>query len=1110
MPRSRRLLAAFPLLLIALVLAAAPAGAQSLWTDIAESTLRVAPGARVTTPSAYRTVRLDVPQMAARLGAAPARLAAGDASHGTEVEIPLPEGGAAVVRVVEAPVMAPELQARYPEIRTYLAQGAGGVTGRLSLTPAGFRGLLLTPGGAVYVDPYARGDAEHYVVYYSRDLVADPAVRGRLEEEVIGHMEDASSRRGDEARPHGSTLRTYRLAVAATGEYTQYHGGTVAGALAAIVVTMNRVTGIYERDIAVSFQLIPTNDQIIFTNPATDPYSNTSGDLNANITTINSIIGLPNYDVGHLVGTGGGGVAGLSVICTSSKARGLTGSSQPIGDAFDVDYVAHEIGHQFGGNHTMSGCGSVPANARVEPGSGSTIQAYAGICGSENLQSNSDAYFHGFSLDEMTAHVTTGSGGTCGVTTETNNPIPVVTVPTGFTIPARTPFSLTGSATDDTPDALTYTWEGFNPGGSGVGGTGAPYFRSFTPSASPTRHFPKFDRLVAGLPPVIGERLPTSSQTLTFRLTARDNRAGAGAINDASTTVTVDGSAGPFVVTFASAPGQSYGGTATVTWNVAGTNAGAVNAATVDILYSTDNGATFPFTLVEDTPNTGSRLIGFPATTTQGRILVRASDNVFYNVNPRPFAVTATGTTPPNSPPPILALSETELSATLAAGGTATRELSVFNTAVAGAQDLLVTASVEDLSQPQDVVSPTQQAARAARDARRAALAADPSLATPAPARAKTDADPAAGAGAARREGGPDAFGYTFQDSSEPGGPVFDWVDISTTGAAVTLGDDAVSAAIPLPFPFPFYGADQTSVRIVSNGYLTFGTTGNTGASSYENQTLPAPAVPNHLIAMYWDDLNPSIGGSIRHRDMGDGRFVVQFTGVPHYNTASEANTFQAILHADGQIDLQYLTMTDDADEPNGHSIGIENADGTDGLSVVANAPYVSNNLAIRFSTPGVPWASVAPASQTIAPGASGVFTTTFEAGELPTGTYTGTLRLTSNDPTRPSATVPLTLVVNGVVSAETGAPAVLALGAARPNPMRSISEIPFSLAEAGVVRMTLTDLLGREVAVLVEGERGPGAHSETLDGARLAPGVYVVRLATDGQVLTQRLVVVR
>ena len=639
--------------------------ADAFWTDVASAAVS---SGDLRTAASVRTLRLDRAAMAERLADAPLEAAGTDA--GVDVPIPNPDGSTVWFRVVEAPVMAPALQARFPEIRTYVGQGRDDrtATARISLTPAGFAAMARLPDGTVYVD--APVGAATYRAYTAASVELTDAQRAARADRVEGAAPDA--RRGTTAArpPNGRTLRTYRLAVAATGEYTRVFGGTVAGALAAQVTAINRVNGIYETDLAVRMVIVANNDQIIFTDPATDPFTNENGDalINENQIAVTTRIGVANYDVGHVFSTGGGGIAGLGVVCSpTSKARGVTGLPNPTGDLFYVDYVAHEIGHQFGGNHTFNGnasnCGGGNRNAStaVEPGSGSTIMAYAGICGAaQNIQNISDPYFHSKSIDEIVGYVTGGFGSTCGTQTDTGNDIPVVTVPAAFTIPAGTPFQLVGSATDATPAALTYVWEGVDAG-IGEGGaparggvpTGVPFFRSFAPSASPVRTFPSdFGRLLAGTGPLVGNALPATSQTLRFRLTARDNRAGGGATGEAQVTVTVDGRAGPFSVQTFNAPGGSVVGGAPllVQWNVANTSLGAfdepgpdaddVDVANVQILYSADGGASFT-PLLASTPNDGSADVVIPnAVTSQARLLVGAVGNPFFDVNDVPFAVT--------------------------------------------------------------------------------------------------------------------------------------------------------------------------------------------------------------------------------------------------------------------------------------------------------------------------------------------------------------------------------------------------------------------------------------------------------------------------------------
>lgn len=634
----------------------------AFWTDVAEPARPA--DARQIVPQAYRTVVLDRVAMASALAAAPEEAVPGDLTGGIVLALPMPDGSFADFRVIESSIMAPGLQARYPQLRTYLGQGITrpSETVRISNTPKGFRALVLSPHGTVAIDPYALGDDAHYIVYRKKDYeVSADRVLEAFGDEIVEPDERGDAGEGDSASRsvvNGETLRTYRLALAATGEYTRYHSDdtanpTVMEGLEAIVIAMARVNGIYEREVAVRMELIEETDQVIYTDPTTDPYTNNSGNtmLGENVSNLNSVIGTENYDIGHVFSTGGGGVAGLGVVCTSGKARGVTGLSSPINDVFYVDYVAHEMGHQYRGNHSFNGSaggcagGNRNSSTAYEPGSGSTIMAYAGICGGDNTQTRSDDYFHNISLTEIVSFTTGGSGSTCPEETETGNTPPTVEAESGFSIPVGTPFVLSGSGDDaETPEALTYNWEEFDlgPAGSPVT-TVPPLFRSFEPTEEPVRYFPEFGRLLDNLPPARGENLPVDGRTLKFRLTARDNAAGGGGIADIQIVIFSDETAGPFAVTFPNADSLTFG-TGTdleVAWDVAGTDEGNVNTPTVDILYSDDDGETFTVVL-EATPNDGSEPIALPDDgTDEGRIMIRAVDNIFFDVNDEPFNVVA-------------------------------------------------------------------------------------------------------------------------------------------------------------------------------------------------------------------------------------------------------------------------------------------------------------------------------------------------------------------------------------------------------------------------------------------------------------------------------------
>ncbi|MEZ4736231.1 MAG: M12 family metallo-peptidase [Caldilineaceae bacterium] len=650
--------------LLAQPLYAQNSSSDGVWSDVVPGST-AARGERQIIPQKYRTVRLDLAAFQARLAQAPRENTSAARNAPLLFSLPLPDGAFGRFQVVEAPVMAPELAARFPEIKTYAGQGVDDPTAivRFDWTPAGFHALIISATGSVYIDPYQRNDTTTYISYWKRDFIA-PATKQFAEQPPLvtdAKRADAVARLVAQGAPRssGTQLRTYRLAVAATGEYTQFHGGTVAQALAAIVTTVNRVTGIYEREVAVRLILVADNDAILYTNPSTDPYTNNnpSALLDQNQTTIDSVIGNANYDVGHVFSTGGGGLAYLGVPCvTGWKALGETGSSSPVGDPFDVDYVAHELGHQFGANHTFNGnigscSGNRNASTAYEPGSGSTIMGYAGICGSQNLQPNSDDDFHTVSFDEIVVYTTQGDGNSCPVVTATGNTPPTAEAGPSYTIPRQTLFTLTGSATDADNNPLTYEWEEFNLGSAGnSSSTNPPFFRSFLATTSPSRTFPQWSDIVNNTT-TIGEVLPSATRTMTFRFIVRDNRIGGGGVNYDSTTINILGTAGPFQVT---APNTAVtwagGSTQSVTWTVAGTDADPIHCANVDIRLSTDGGHTYPTLLASGVPNNGSATIPVPfQATTSARVQVLCANNIFFDISNVNFTITAAVTPTPTA-----------------------------------------------------------------------------------------------------------------------------------------------------------------------------------------------------------------------------------------------------------------------------------------------------------------------------------------------------------------------------------------------------------------------------------------------------------------------------
>ncbi|MEJ6589320.1 MAG: M12 family metallo-peptidase [Crocinitomicaceae bacterium] len=575
--------------------------------------------------------------------------------NGSKVQItlPHPDGTMHNYQAVENNTMSRGLKLKFPEIKAYDAYGSNGAFVKWDITPQGLHAMIMIPGqSTIFIDPVIQGNTSYYMVYYKKNFSTDK-IRACFFDSDLHSFENKKNGKNTSEKEFGSCeLRTYRLALSASGEYTAFHGGTVAQAQAAQVTTMNRVNGVFEKDMAVSMTIVPNNNLIIYTNSGSDPFTNGNPGamINENQTNTNNVIGSTNYDIGHVFGTNSGGLAGLGVVCSNNqKARGVTGSGAPIGDPFDIDYVAHEMGHQFACNHTFNNsCGGNRNNATaVEPGSGSTIMAYAGIC-PPNVQNNSDDHFSGKSLEEMGTFIL-NNGGSCPVTTALTNNAPIITATAGnITIPANTPFALTATATDpDANNVLTYNWEQMDNGISTQSpvatSTNGPNFRSNPSSTSPTRYFPNLVDLNAG-GPFTWEVLASVSRTMDFRVTVRDNATG-GACNDhEDLTVTTDENSGPFLVDYPSANGINWPGLSsqTVSWSVAGTNAAPVACSEVDILLSTDGGLTFPTVLASNVPNDGSQSVTAPnVATTDAIVMVICSNGTFFDISDNPFEISA-------------------------------------------------------------------------------------------------------------------------------------------------------------------------------------------------------------------------------------------------------------------------------------------------------------------------------------------------------------------------------------------------------------------------------------------------------------------------------------
>jgi hypothetical protein len=387
------------------LLSSAQQNSALLWQDMSSIQLSNIQS-RLDWPTDYRLLSLDLSAMRQLLSNAPMENLATGNVPAYFIQLPSPSGGMATFTVEETRVISEADAQAYPFIRTFVIKGVSDVraTGRIDVTQWGFHGLVLGHNYTAVIDPFVLGDTTNYLCFYKQNMARANDFFCETEESAsinsVNFQQQLQSAIAEKS--NGTQLRTYRMALACTGEYAAYYGGTVSGAYSGMVTSINRVNAVYEKEVAIRFNLVANNTLLVYTNANTDPYTNNNGStmLGENQTNITSVIGSANYDIGHVFSTGGGGVASLQSVCSSSnKARGVTGSANPIGDAFDIDYVAHEVGHQFGGNHTFNATtgscnGNRSASAAYEPGSGATIMAYAGICSAtNNLQPNSDPLF---------------------------------------------------------------------------------------------------------------------------------------------------------------------------------------------------------------------------------------------------------------------------------------------------------------------------------------------------------------------------------------------------------------------------------------------------------------------------------------------------------------------------------------------------------------------------------------------------------------------------------------------------------------------------------------------------------------------------------------------
>ena len=581
---------------------------------------------------------------------------------GVEITIPNVSGVLEKFLVWESSNFEPELQAKHPDIKGYAGVGITDPSASInfSLSPKGIQTMILrADSGSEFIEA-DQEDSSLYVVFSSKD-------RDRGSLPFVCKTDDVALNKQllsktAKITANNKSFKTLRLALSCTGEYTAYHGGTKVKALAAMNATLTRVNGIFNKDLAVKLILITNNDAIIYTNAITDPYSDATagaaGDWSQELqTNLTNVIGNSNYDIGHLFGaTGGGGNAGcIGCVCVNpttanpiGKGSAYTspGDGIPQGDAFDIDFVVHELGHQLGANHTFSyeleGTG-----VNVEPGSGSTIMGYAGITSDYDVQAASDDYFAYASILQIQTNLATK---TCPVsTTITNNP-PTINAGIDYVIPNGTAFILKGTGSDPERDTISYTWEQ-NDSAITTSGSNSlavstkpdgPLFRSLYPGISPIRYMPLYSNVLSNKLTSKWESVSTVARALHFVLTGRDNAAqGTAQTNSDEMIVNVSGTIGPFAVTSQNTDNISWiqGTSQTITWSVNGSNALA-GSSSVNIKLSVDGGVTFLTTLASNTLNDGSEVITVPNIIAKNcRILIEPVANIYYAVNSTAFAI---------------------------------------------------------------------------------------------------------------------------------------------------------------------------------------------------------------------------------------------------------------------------------------------------------------------------------------------------------------------------------------------------------------------------------------------------------------------------------------
>ncbi len=578
------------------------------------------------------------------------------------IELPLPDGTMHRFLLERASNFHPQLEEKFPDIQSYhlISVSTPSISGKLDVSNRGISAVCRHPKSDIYIDLHLTDGRPYYMSYFTDDYeVEDDFLTSYLghdhtfHNDVMHFMND-QPRKSPFSRSANEPVQlyVYDLALTCTGEYGLKHGGTVDGVLSAMNTALSRINFVLESELAIRLQLIANNDELIHLNGSNDPFTNGNAAqmaLECNNFLLTKL-GPGGFDVGHVFGTQCSNVVGTSggvgTVCGGNKGFGSS-CEISTSDRFYIGIVCHELGHQFGAEHTWNNCPTAPDNqfnggTAFEPGSGSTIMSYAGACSDQNIQSTPDFYYHNNSIEDMIFFSRVSGGKQCAEIMETGNHHPTVKAVAGegAFIPIMTPFRLTGEGNDIDGDDLTFVWEQYDPG---VGQAGmnplgqpqgnAPIFRSIPPRSDPTRYFPNLNSVLTGQSST-NEVLPTYSRTLTFRITARDQVESFGGVAWDEIKIQATSDAGPFKVTnLNNGDTLRQGDFIPVEWDIAGTNQLPVNCHLVDIVLAAD-GKTFSDTLAARVPNDGREMVLIPQVqSSSARIMVAAADNIFYNVN---------------------------------------------------------------------------------------------------------------------------------------------------------------------------------------------------------------------------------------------------------------------------------------------------------------------------------------------------------------------------------------------------------------------------------------------------------------------------------------------